>query len=1610
VTEEGVWEGNSDSEGVFEITIPLRSEHEALSEDKYNQFRDPEYVARYTESASGRSEERRFRLRISKQPIHVYAISPDGRQHAGLPLRFYVVTSYADGSPAQCDLSVFGRGEVKSQPAFTSLARTDEHGIALIESAPAAYLNNLRLDISAQDGKGKNGTFEDALPISDGEGLRVKTPRVLYHHGEPLRIEIQSTVPNLQRLFVELLADNRIIRTETVKVLDHHASVEFAPGSDLSGQVTIVAYDPGGDGEMSQSRDLFAARTVLYPVRRALDLKARFDRSSVKPGEPARASLTSAAPDGRARETSLGVVVYDSAVEERERTESESGQGRNYFGEYYARFFNWYASLSDVTLRELEELDESQPFPSSLELIAEALLQRTGGNYAYRSYAERVGSDDSRSPFSYSLNPIRDTVGYILDRQSATEYPRDAASLFALLARHGVELARTTDMWGNPYYAKFEVAYDRYALSITSAGPDEQRGTRDDFDLIAHQKPFFDPAWAQEIKEIVDRFAYHRGRLPRSAAEVILEMISRKARFLSLKEPWGTPYRLLYEPSTIGPSYEMEILSAGPDRKFDQGDRTDDIAVFKFQWNWFHTANESISRALTARFIGTHRYPASEAEFITVLKEAGLDFASLRDPWDQPLKISFVESIGYAVRPRIERVAATLTAPMVDKTTLEAVTQRVRRINLSVSVPKEKQRPGYPSEFRVASYSQVIGEESRADALVERAKPASFDAKPEPARRAKSLATGIAGAVTGVVVDANGSVISGAALSLTNSASGAVLTATSDDAGFYAFVGLAPGSYSLRADVPGFTPTIIQSIEVRLSTTVTVDLTMQVGGVSETVTVTQGAADVLNSEQISGLPLNGRNVEQLVFLQPGVARPNITSTPRLRQDFPETLLWQPSLITDSHGKAEIKFNVADSITTWRMAVIGSTEDGFIGSATADLRSFQPFFVEHQPPPSLTIGDQIETPVVVRNYQDRAADVKVKLASAPWMELLSETEQSIHAGAQGSATALASFKAIAAGDFKQEASAIGIADGDRVAKPIAVRFDGRDTWRTYADLFQRETSFDLNIPEETIPGSSHVEMKIYPDLFAHALEGIEGIVRRPHGCLEQTTSAGYANLIVLQYLKRTGRPLPTVEQKASRNLAEALASIRSFADPEGGYFYFTGSTANLALTAYVLRFLTEAREFGMVDPNVIEAARQYLARAQRADGAWQTRRYSGEPTTREDTARLTALVARALAASEPGTPEKAHPLTPAQPNRTGNVTLALGRSLDWLARATREFDDPYALSLYVLAAHDGGRIDAARESAQTLAGLAQPEAGGLFWDLQSNTPFYGWGRAGRLETTGLAVEALNTMAAARSSGSTSTAAGEADALGRALRRGVLFIIKNKDEYGVWYSTQATVNVLHGLIAVASQGDGDAPRALKLAISVDEGNPAEVEIPIEAGTPYELDLTTLLPQLGIRPGAHRVRLRTDTARTISAAIVARSSVPWVERDARGISEEGGLRLRVSYDRLDAKKGETINCAVHAERIGSAGYGMMLAEIGLPPGVDVDVASLRRAPVMKFDVTPDRVVLYLWPQAGGTDFSFGLTPRLRIKAATQPSLLYDYYNPDARVSIPPARFSVR
>ena len=151
------------------------------------------------------------------------------------------------------------------------------------------------------------------------------------------------------------------------------------------------------------------------------------------------------------------------------------------------------------------------------------------------------------------------------------------------------------------------------------------------------------------------------------------------------------------------------------------------------------------------------------------------------------------------------------------------------------------------------------------------------------------------------------------------------------------------------------------------------------------------------------------------------------------------------------------------------------------------------------------------------------------------------------------------------------------------------------------------------------------------------------------------------------------------------------------------------------------------------------------------------------------------------------------------------------------------------------------------------------------------------------------------------------------------------------------------------------------------------------------------------------------------------VATYYLPWRESVATQNANwrangSSGLRLITKFDKTESSVSDQITCHVEAERIGFSGYGMMLAEIGLPPGAEVDRASLDSAmkgadwSISQYDILPDRVIVYLWPRAGGTKFDFKFRPRFGLNAQTAASIVYDYYNPEARAIVAPTRFVVK
>src|SRR5262249_52532141 len=115
--------------------------------------------------------------------------------------------------------------------------------------------------------------------------------------------------------------------------------------------------------------------------------------------------------------------------------------------------------------------------------------------------------------------------------------------------------------------------------------------------------------------------------------------------------------------------------------------------------------------------------------------------------------------------------------------------------------------------------------------------------------------------------------------------------------------------------------------------------------------------------------------------------PGAAPAMRVREFFPETMLWQPVLITDNKGVADLALSFADSITTWRLSASANSRGGAIGGATVPVKVFQDFFVDIDLPVHLTQSDEVAFPVAVYNYLKTPQTVKIELQQEPWFELL-----------------------------------------------------------------------------------------------------------------------------------------------------------------------------------------------------------------------------------------------------------------------------------------------------------------------------------------------------------------------------------------------------------------------------------------------------------------------------------------------------------------------------------------------------------------------------------------------------------------------------------------------
>ncbi|HXG67148.1 MAG TPA: TonB-dependent receptor [Blastocatellia bacterium] len=176
----------------------------------------------------------------------------------------------------------------------------------------------------------------------------------------------------------------------------------------------------------------------------------------------------------------------------------------------------------------------------------------------------------------------------------------------------------------------------------------------------------------------------------------------------------------------------------------------------------------------------------------------------------------------------------------------------------------------------------------------------SFKFTTSPGRRARSALSGLlmllllsgmvpltsaqtgTSSVSGAVLDPEGRAVAGATVTLTSAETNAVRTQTTKDNGTFLFDLIPPGTYTLEAEAQGFKKAVITDVRALVAKPTTLDVQLEIGSIGESVTVTASSAEVLLnkqdatignnfvSQQIAQLPLESRNIVQLLSLQPGV--------------------------------------------------------------------------------------------------------------------------------------------------------------------------------------------------------------------------------------------------------------------------------------------------------------------------------------------------------------------------------------------------------------------------------------------------------------------------------------------------------------------------------------------------------------------------------------------------------------------------------------------------------------------------------------------------------------------------------------------------------------------
>jgi CD109 antigen len=683
---------------------------------------------------------------------------------------------------------------------------------------------------------------------------------------------------------------------------------------------------------------------------------------------------------------------------------------------------------------------------------------------------------------------------------------------------------------------------------------------------------------------------------------------------------------------------------------------------------------------------------------------------------------------------------------------------------------------------------------------------------------------------------------------------------------------------------------------------------------------------------------------------------------RVRQFFPETWVWEPLRLTDESGRTTLELTAPDSITGWKLAVVGTapgTSPGIVFGED-DLTVFQDFFVDPSLPYAVTRGEIFPVKVDIFNYAESAQTVDLSLGSSSGFEITGGSRLQVDVPA-GAATAVHfEIRPTGLGAFPLELTARGSTLSDAIRRALLVVPEGRPVEEVSNGVIEPGQSLplDVSMPLDAVPGSARAYLNLSPSPVAQAMSGVSDLLGMPYGCGEQNMIFLAPDIEILKYLREIGELAPEVRAEAEYFVTVGYQRELTFQTDDGGFAAFGGAEGSLWLTAFVLSTFAGAREVRDIDEAVLARAASMLVARQKPDGSFQTDDFLIHQEMDGGLSNIYAMaayVANALADYSYLPPGGA----------SADVTAGLARAAGFLeASRSTVNDDAYSLSIAAVAL---GKVPgygaAASATLDRLLQLAKQDGPGLHWE-----PY-------PVESTGYAAMAL---LAANGGVGRPEAAGAVEWL--STQRNALG--------GYGESTQDTVVALRALFLAARKVRRDLDVELTLlaggstlfSTHVDETN-------YDLARSFELPLDAAL------------ELRSAGSGNVGFQVVRRYNVP-----GDLLPPPRDMLLDVDYDASHIEVDDILDVRVTMTYTGEkARTGMVIADIGVPTGFEALRASLdilvSSQVASRVELAGRKVIIYIDGLDSGTPlaFSFQMRALYPVKAEGSISRLYEYYDPD-------------